>query len=158
MGKPGRPPKLDAVQVAADIAALNGNLAAVAKKHGVSRQAVLKLTQKHQSLRGVLSDAREGMLDHAESSLFRAVLSGEAWAVCFFLKTQGKARGYLERPDRDTPPPPDNAGGLSVELVTRALALLGTRPAAVGGGATPAGDAVEPEPGAAGGGVPESGG
>lgn len=34
------------------------------------------------------------MLDHAESSLQKAVLKGEAWAVCFFLKTQGKSRGY----------------------------------------------------------------
>jgi hypothetical protein len=26
-----------------------------------------------------------------------AVLAGEAWAVCFYLKTQAKDRGYVER-------------------------------------------------------------
>jgi hypothetical protein len=37
------------------------------------------------------------MVDNAESALNRSVLSGEAWAVCFTLKTQGKSRGYIER-------------------------------------------------------------
>jgi len=37
------------------------------------------------------------MLDNAESVLYKAVLNGEAWAVCFFLKCQGKSRGYIER-------------------------------------------------------------
>jgi hypothetical protein len=37
------------------------------------------------------------MLDNVESALYTAALAGEAWAVCFFLKTQGKARGYVER-------------------------------------------------------------
>ena len=31
------------------------------------------------------------MLDHAESSLYPKVLAGELGAICFFLKTQGKA-------------------------------------------------------------------
>ena len=33
----------------------------------------------------------------AELSLFKAIQTGEAWAVCFYLKTQGKDRGYVER-------------------------------------------------------------
>jgi hypothetical protein len=32
-------------------------------------------------------------------SLYSAVLRGEAWAVCFFLKTQARDRGYVERQD-----------------------------------------------------------
>lgn len=37
------------------------------------------------------------MCDNAESALNRAVINGEAWAVCFTLKTQAKDRGYVER-------------------------------------------------------------
>jgi len=37
------------------------------------------------------------MLDMAESSLYRRVLAGDSCAVCFFLKTQGRKRGYIER-------------------------------------------------------------
>ena len=37
------------------------------------------------------------MLDNTESALYVAALRGEAWAVCFLLKTQGKSRGYVER-------------------------------------------------------------
>ena len=33
----------------------------------------------------------------AVTSLKRAVINGEAWAVCFTLKTLGKSRGYVER-------------------------------------------------------------
>jgi len=40
---------------------------------------------------------KESMLDAGELSLLRAVQNGEAWAVCFLLKTQGKQRGYIER-------------------------------------------------------------
>ena len=36
-------------------------------------------------------------LDIAEDSLIKAVKGGEAWAVCFYLKCKGKARGYIER-------------------------------------------------------------
>ena len=37
------------------------------------------------------------MLDLAEAKLLVAINNCEAWAVCFFLKTQGKKRQYTER-------------------------------------------------------------
>jgi len=103
MGKSGRPPKLDAVTVASDLAQSRGNVSAVAKKHNVTRGAVQKLVKRTPALQEVLDDAREGMLDEAEGSLYKAMSDGEAWAVCFFLKTQGKSRGYIER-QADLPP------------------------------------------------------
>lgn len=84
-------------KVREQVLAMRGNLAAVARAFGVSRQAVWKFVQEHDSLKETAAEARETMLDNAESSLQRAVISGEAWAVCFYLKTQGKARGYVER-------------------------------------------------------------
>ena len=93
----GRRPVLDPERVAAAVARLSGNLSAVAHEFGVARASVQELIRKRPSLQAVLSDAREGMKDNAESSLYRAVIAGEAWAVCFFLKTQAKDRGYVER-------------------------------------------------------------
>lgn len=95
--KRGRKPILNSELVAAALADMQGNVAAVAKRFGVHRSSVQELIDKRPALQRVLSDARDGMLDHAESSLYRAVIAGEAWAVCFFLKTQGKKRGYIER-------------------------------------------------------------
>lgn len=95
----GRPsqPILDAELVAAALAELHGNVAATAKRFNVARASVFQLIGKRPALQKVLADAREGMIDHAESALYRAVGKGEAWAVCFYLKTQGKSRGYIER-------------------------------------------------------------
>lgn len=95
--KKGRPPKLDPEMVAAAVVELQGNVAAVAKRFGVHRSSVQGLVDKRPALQKLLRDAREGMKDNAESALYRAVLAGEAWAVCFFLKTQAKDRGYVEK-------------------------------------------------------------
>ena len=91
------PTKLTAEAVTAAIRDMNGNISAVAKRLGVCRQTVYTYIDRHPSVKDVLAESRETMLDNAESSLYRAVLNGEAWAVCFFLKTQGKRRGYVER-------------------------------------------------------------
>ena len=89
--------KLTAESVTAAIRDMNGNISAVAKRLGVCRQTVYSYIERHPSVKDVLAEARETMIDNAESALYRAVLNGEAWAVCFFLKTQGKGRGYVER-------------------------------------------------------------
>jgi hypothetical protein len=48
-------------------------------------------------LREIVEEERELLLDNAENALHKAIMRGEAWAICFFLKTRGKARGYSER-------------------------------------------------------------
>lgn len=83
--------------VADQIGKLKGNVAAVARAFGVTRQSVSEYINRRPALAALLADAREEMVDNAESALGRAVVSGEAWAVCFTLKTQGKGRGYVER-------------------------------------------------------------
>jgi hypothetical protein len=55
------------------------------------------IIKKSEKLQRVVHDARQSMCDNAESALNRAVINGEAWAVCFTLKTQAKDRGYIER-------------------------------------------------------------
>lgn len=103
-----------------DIVLLNGNLALLAKKYGVSRNVFSAYCQQHDELVWALYDARETMLDMAEAKLFNRVLAGEAWAVCFFLKTQGRKRGYIER--TETFNMNINWDGLSIEQMERLAA------------------------------------
>ena len=44
-----------------------------------------------------ISNAREELLDFAESVLFKKVREGHTAELIFFLKTKGKSRGYIER-------------------------------------------------------------
>jgi hypothetical protein len=75
----------------------HGNLAACGRAFGVSRSGVSKFVSRRPALQAVVDECREAMKDHAEGALYKAVLAGEPWAVCFFLKCQAKDRGYVER-------------------------------------------------------------
>ena len=90
---------------------LHGNLAAVGRAFGVTRQAVWDFVRRRPSLVAACQDCRESMKDHAESSLFTKVLAGEGWAVCFYLKTQAKDRGYVEKSETHL------TGGVLLQIV-----------------------------------------
>ena len=74
-----------------------GNLAAVARQYGVTRQAISKRVRGSAKLQKSWEEARETMLDNAETELYELALGGNVAALIFFLKTQGKGRGYIER-------------------------------------------------------------
>lgn len=89
--------RLSAERVAAVITQAHGNVSAAAAALGVSRQTIYRYIKRYATVAEALENARETMLDNVESVLYRKALEGEGWAVCFFLKTQGKKRGYVER-------------------------------------------------------------
>lgn len=74
-----------------------GNVTSVAKELGVSRRTVHRRINESVTLQEKLEQARQTMLDNAESVLYNAVLAGETSELIFFLKTQGKSRGYTEK-------------------------------------------------------------
>jgi predicted transcriptional regulator len=88
---------LSSERVAEKLRELHGNLAAVGRCFGVTRSAVYNYIRRRPSLQAICEEARETLKDNAESVLYRSVLAGESWAVCFFLRTQARDRGYVER-------------------------------------------------------------
>jgi hypothetical protein len=87
---------------------LHGNVAAMARRLGVSRRTIKRRIDASSELREALEDAREGMLDNVESVLYERVLAGDTRAIIFFLKTQGRDRGYslrAEPPKKKSEPP-----------------------------------------------------
>jgi hypothetical protein len=68
-----------------------------AKELGCSRRTIERRASENDDVKEVIRSWREALVDEAERKLWDAVQEGAPWAVCFTLKTQGKARGYVEK-------------------------------------------------------------
>ncbi len=90
-------PRISAEKLIEAIQLHNGNLAAVARTLKASRSGIYKRLKQLPSAQEALKDARETMLDEAEATLYQDALTGNTTALIFFLKTQGKSRGYTEK-------------------------------------------------------------
>jgi hypothetical protein len=93
----GRSPKLDPALVEPVLTELRGNIAAVSRRFGVTRPSVVELISKHPQLQQVLADARDNMVDEAQSSLYLKILDGDVPAIKYFLNCQAKHLGYGEQ-------------------------------------------------------------
>lgn len=74
-----------------------GMLTIAAPKAGVSYRTIERYVKDFPSVAAAMQEAKETMLDFAEAKLFTKINSGNMTAIIFYLKTQGKARGYVER-------------------------------------------------------------
>ena len=74
-----------------------GNISAIARAFGITRQAVYNYISNKPDLKQLIEDERESMIDDAESEIYKQIRKGNTTALIFFLKTQGKQRGYVER-------------------------------------------------------------
>jgi hypothetical protein len=99
-----------------------GLQAYAARDLGVTQQAVSDRIRRSPRLQQAVAESREIRLDTAEYKLDQAIEAGEAWAICFFLKTQGKSRGYVERQEHSGP----DGGPVDVRTVTAILPPLET--------------------------------
>ncbi len=93
--------KYTVAQVIAALRETKGMKGPAARRLGCTWNTVNNYSKRHPTVAAVIAEERESMTDTAELSLARAVTNGEGWAVCFYLKTQGKGRGYVERQDLD---------------------------------------------------------
>lgn len=75
----------------------NGNISAIARSFDVTRAAIYDYIEKRPELKELIQQERETIIDDVESELFKHAKRGNLSAMIFFLKTQGKKRGYVER-------------------------------------------------------------
>jgi hypothetical protein len=80
-----------------------GNVTEAAKALKVTRQALHLHIKDDEDLQTIVTQARESLVDIAESSLLKQIKEGNTAAIIFTLKTQGKARGYVERQEISGP-------------------------------------------------------
>lgn len=74
-----------------------GLLAPTAKAIGISRRCLYNWIEKSPKLQEAVTDARETVIDMAESVLMEKIQGKETVATLFYLKTIGRERGYVEK-------------------------------------------------------------
>jgi len=74
-----------------------GLLTAAADALNVTRKAVYDAAKRHPEVQQAIEDARERTTDMAEGKLAQKIAEGDNTAIIFYLKTQAKKRGYVER-------------------------------------------------------------
>ena len=74
-----------------------GIVSDAAKILGISATALHRRIQRNKSLQVVKWEARESIIDMAESGLITNLRTKKPWAIKYTLSTLGKSRGYVER-------------------------------------------------------------
>ena len=95
--KPAPYRKYTAEQMIDALAESMGMISPAARKLGCSRDTIRRYLAEDAEIAQAIADEREATTDLAENKLRDAIIRGEAWAICFYLKCQGKSRGYVER-------------------------------------------------------------
>ncbi len=88
--------KITTRQLLLAIRKTGGNLSAVARSYGMTRQGVAKRANASPLLKKALHSAVEDTLDCAEEGLRLAIKKQSPWAIKFFLSTRGVSRGYTK--------------------------------------------------------------
>ena len=86
-----------AEQVIKSIKDSKGYIAKAAGLLGVSRSTFYNYLKKYSTAQEALDDVRESRHDYVESKLMKLIDEGNVPATIFYLKTQCKQRGYVER-------------------------------------------------------------
>jgi hypothetical protein len=89
-----------------------GYVTEIARRLGCSRTTVYNSYERWPDLREAVLDEKEGLKDLAENELFRQIAGGNTTAVIFYLKTQAKDRGYIERQQYE------HSGGIDVSKLS----------------------------------------
>lgn len=79
-----------------------GFISRAAEHIGCDQSTVRNYIKRYPKLDDVIKEQRETLLDFAESKLISAIDEGNLTAIIFFLKTQGRSRGYYEKIETNT--------------------------------------------------------
>lgn len=86
-------------QIKEAIEAAGGIVVDAAGKLGCTPKTIYQYIKRHPDLEDARNEAREITLDLAESELIKKIKAGDTTCIIFYLKTQGKHRGYVEKQD-----------------------------------------------------------
>ena len=86
-----------AQQVADALTQAKGFVSVAARNLGCADRTVRNYMERYAVCKQAVMDARESMIDIAEGRLYQNINNGDNTAIIFFLKTQAKHRGYVER-------------------------------------------------------------
>ena len=84
-------------QIIKAISGTGGIKSTIAKRLGVTRWTVDNYLKRWKSVQEAYDEEREKIVDMAETKLLEKIKSGDYPAIRFFLMTQAKERGYVER-------------------------------------------------------------
>jgi len=74
-----------------------GFITTIAARVGCSRNTVYTAIEKYSTVKQAIGDEKDSLKDMAENELLRQIKDGNTTATIFYLKTQAKDRGYVER-------------------------------------------------------------
>lgn len=100
--------KVTASQAIEAIKEKKGFITQAAKSLGISRRHLHRLINRHPTIKEAVEDAKEEMKDFAESKLYDGITNDNTALIIFYLKTQAKDRGYVEKQEID------HSGGIQI--------------------------------------------
>ena len=74
-----------------------GFITTIAKRVGCARQTVYSAIVKYPTVKQAIADEKDQITDMVENQLLKQIREGNTTAAIFYLKTQAKDRGYVER-------------------------------------------------------------
>lgn len=78
-----------------------GMVFVAAQNIGCSAQTIYNYARRYPDIvQKAIDEERGKATDVAEMALLKAIQKEKPWAVCFYLKTQGRNRGYVERSEQ----------------------------------------------------------
>lgn len=86
-----------AQQVADALTQAKGFVSVAARNLGCADNTVRNYIERYAVCKQAVTDAREAMIDYAEGKLYQNIQNNDTVSILFFLKTQAKQRGYVER-------------------------------------------------------------
>jgi hypothetical protein len=92
---------LDKEKIIKQIHKYRGNISAVAKALQRSRNTIYLFMRDNPEVKQALDDEREILIDGIENKFYEQCLEGNTTSMIFFLKTQGKNRGWIEKREHE---------------------------------------------------------
>ncbi len=94
----------------------SGNVSEAIRQVPITRPTHYNWLEADPEYAAAVDAIKESLIDRAEGVLHSLIGEGNVPAVLFFLKTQGKRRGYIERTETDV-----TSGGQPLQIVTKVI-------------------------------------